>query len=61
LGDITDVIAFANINYNIFITYAVLYLFSFELLLFKGTQWFMLAYDLKKPDIGFFFGDEEDA
>jgi len=58
LIDIVDVSAFAIINYNIFVTYAVLYLFSFELLLFKGAQWVMLAYDFKKPDRGFFFGDE---
>jgi hypothetical protein len=51
----------AIINYNIFITYAVLYFLSFELLLFKGVQWFLLAGDLKKPDRGFFLGDEEDA
>lgn len=30
-------------------------------MLFKAAQWIMLAYDLKKPDRGFFLGDEEEA
>ena len=55
--DITDVAAFVIINYNIFMTYAVLYFISFELLLFKAAQWIMLVYDLKKTDRGFFLGD----
>jgi hypothetical protein len=59
IADMADLAAFAIINYNVFITYAVLYLFSFELLLFKAAQWLMLAYDFKKPDRGFFLGDEE--
>jgi hypothetical protein len=59
IADIADVAAFALISYNIFIGISVLYLFSFELMLFKAAQWIMLAYDFKKPDRGFFLGDEE--
>lgn len=58
LPDIADLAAFVIVNYNVFITYAVLYLFSFELLLLKAAQWIMLTYDFKKPDRGFFLGDE---
>lgn len=56
LPDIIDLSAFTIVAYNIFITYSVLYIYPFELLLIKGCQWIMLLRDLKKPDRGFFFG-----
>jgi hypothetical protein len=57
LPDLADIAAFAIASYNVFPTYAVLYLLPFELLLLKVVQWAMLAYDMKKPDRGFFLGD----
>jgi hypothetical protein len=61
VADLGELAAFAVASYNVFPTYAVLYLLPFELLLLKTVQWVLLAYDMKKPDRGFFLGDEEDA
>ena len=43
--------------YNIFISYAVLYILPFELLLLKTLSTLCFLADLKKPDRGFFKGD----
>lgn len=59
--DILDVSTFAIVAYNVFIQYSVLYIYFYELILFKIILWCFLAYDFKKPDRGFFFGDEEEA
>lgn len=61
LTDLTDISAFFVVAYNIFITYAVLYLLPFEIIAIKVIIWVIFLYDLKKPDRGFFFGDEEEA
>jgi hypothetical protein len=60
-ADITDIAAFVLVAYNIFIAYAVLYLVPFELTAIKFLIWALFLYDLKKPDRGFFLGDEEQA
>ncbi len=59
--DLGELAAFVVASYNVFPTYAVLYLLPFELMLLKMASWVLLAYDMKKPDRGFFLGDEEDA
>ena len=61
LPDILDVSALILICYNIFITYAVLYLVPFEVIVIKAIIWALFFNDLKKPDRGFFIGDEEQA
>jgi hypothetical protein len=59
--DLLDISAFAIVTYNIFMQYSVLYLFLYELILLKTIVWCLIVYDMKKPDRGFFFGDEEEA
>lgn len=47
--------------YNNFITYNGLLFFGYEIFGIKLILWILLLYDLKKPDRGFFIGDEEQA
>lgn len=61
LVDAVEIAALAVVAYNIFITYAVLYLLPFELITIKILGWIFFLYDLRKPDRGFFQGDEEQA
>jgi hypothetical protein len=39
----------------------VLYLSFYELAAIKMVAWGLIAYDMRKPDRGFFSGDEEEA
>ena len=55
--DFIDIAAFILVTYNIFITYAVLYLLPFEITAIKVIIWILFLWDLKKPDRGFFLGD----
>jgi len=59
--DLLDIFAFGIVAYNIFMQYSVLYLFIYELIIFKIIVWCLVVYDMKKPDRGFFYGDEEEA
>ena len=56
-----DIVAFVLVAYNIFIQYSVLYLLPFEVMAIKVVVWILFLYDLRKPDRGFFMGDEEQA
>jgi hypothetical protein len=61
LIDLLDLSAFAVVAYNLFTTYSVLYLSFYELATIKMVAWGLIAYDMRKPDRGFFSGDEEEA
>jgi hypothetical protein len=61
LIDFAEVAACVLVTYNIFISYAVLYLLPFELAGLKACGWALFLYDLRKPDRGFFLGDEQQA
>ena len=47
--------------YNIHIAYNAIFLLAYECLAMKTILWVLVLFDLKKPDRGFFKGDEEQA
>jgi hypothetical protein len=47
------------VAFNVFIENSVLFLTPLEIFCVKLLMWVLLIYDSKKPDRGFFFGDEK--
>ena len=45
--------------YNVFMNYNGVFFIGYETVSFKVVLWLLILYDLKKPDRGFFIGDEE--
>lgn len=58
-GDIIFLAGMSVCVYNIHLAYNTLFLLGYECLILKLILWVLLFFDLKKPDKGFFKGDEK--
>ena len=61
IGDALYLLAMVICAFNLYVTYNAILFLSYEVLIMKVILWVMLFIDLKKPDRGFFKGDEEQA
>lgn len=61
IGDLFAVSAAVFLLLNVDLAHHTLIYSSYEIICFKVILWTLLFWDLKKPDRGFFMGDEEQA
>lgn len=61
IGDALQIVAVIMCLFNVLVEYTGIALIGYETVAIKAILWTLLLYDLKKPDRGFFIGDEQEA